>query len=206
MTYDMHPERRGGRGHRRGPGPEGRRHGGPDTGHGRGQGRRRHRGHVRVAVLTLLSEEPMHGYQLMQAVAERTDGAWRPSPGAVYPTLSQLEDEGLVSVTREGGRKLATITEAGRAVLADDPPEDPFAAATQQGGTRPDLRGALEEVHGATRQLGRHGSDAQVAAAAEVLATARRALYLLLADGPGTTTSGTTTPGTTTPGAPTPGP
>src|SRR4051794_3835778 len=82
-----------------GPFGRGRRHGGP-----RGPRGRAARGDVRAAVLLLLAEEPMHGYQLMQAIAERSGGRWTPSPGAIYPTLNQLEDEGLVTVTQESGR------------------------------------------------------------------------------------------------------
>lgn len=82
---------------------------GPD----RGPRHRRGRGDVRNAVLALLAEEPMHGYQIMNTIAERTEGNWKPSPGAIYPTLSLLEDEGLITVEKEAGRKLATITEAG---------------------------------------------------------------------------------------------
>src|SRR4051812_39250222 len=77
------------------PAPGGEPHRG--RGH-RGRGRAP-RGDVRTAVLVLLNEEPMHGYQLMQAIADRTGGRWRPSPGAIYPTLNQLEDEGLIAVT-----------------------------------------------------------------------------------------------------------
>src|SRR5215213_10262160 len=84
--------------------------GGPHPG-GRG---RRPRGDVRTAVLLLLADAPMHGYQLMQAIGERSGGRWTPSPGAIYPTISQLEDEGLVTVTAEHGRKLVTLTDAGR--------------------------------------------------------------------------------------------
>ncbi|MGH3921940.1 MAG: PadR family transcriptional regulator, partial [Pseudonocardiaceae bacterium] len=74
--------------------------------HRRGAGRgRAQRGDVRTALLLLLAEQPMHGYQLMQAITERTAGAWRPSPGAIYPTLSQLEDEGLIDTLAQGGRK-----------------------------------------------------------------------------------------------------
>src|SRR5436853_7787787 len=58
---------------------------------GRGRGRKR-RGIVRIALLMLLGEEPQNGYQLMQAIEERSGGRWRPSPGAVYPSLAQLED------------------------------------------------------------------------------------------------------------------
>src|SRR3978361_166822 len=108
------------------PGSFGR-HGGPGEGfgprgggRGRGHGRgRAQRGDVRTAALLLLNEEPMHGYQLMQAIAERTEGAWRPSPGAIYPTLNQLQDEGLVTMTTDGGRKLAPSTDAGREYLVE---------------------------------------------------------------------------------------
>ena len=84
----------------------------------RGRGRAQ-RGDVRAAVLLLLAQEPMHGYQMMHAIKERTDGTWRVSPGAIYPTIAQLEDEGLVRTESEGGRKLAVLTgpAAGRTVL-----------------------------------------------------------------------------------------
>src|SRR5438270_8392399 len=142
------------------------------------------RGDVRAAVLSLLAEEPMHGYQLMQAIAERSGGRWTPSPGAIYPTISQLEDEGLVTVTAESGRRLVTLTDAGREHLAArGPAGDPFAAF---GGPSagPDVRSTLEQLHGAVRQIARTGTEAQLTAAVGILAEARRALYLLLADGP----------------------
>jgi DNA-binding PadR family transcriptional regulator len=140
---------------------------------------------VRAAVLLLLAEQPMHGYQLMQAVAERSGGRWTPSPGAIYPTLAQLEDEGLVSVTADAGRKLATLTEAGRGAVEElrGTGNDPFAGAAD-GPPTADVRGLLEQLHGAVRQVARTGTEAQLTAAAEVLAQARRALYLLLAEGP----------------------
>ena len=97
-----------------GGGPEGPFGGGPRGGRRGGRHGRAGRGDVRSALLLLLADEPMHGYQLMQAVAERTGGAWKLSPGAVYPTIAQLEDEGLVRISAEGGRKLVTLTEAGR--------------------------------------------------------------------------------------------
>ncbi|GAA3134852.1 DNA-binding PadR family transcriptional regulator [Kribbella aluminosa] len=137
----------------------------------------------------LLAEEPMHGYQLMQAIADRSDGRWTPSPGAIYPTINQLEDEGLVTVTAEAGRKLVTLTDAGREYVEGrrDTSTDPFAAFAN---TSPgaDLRGLLEELHSATRQVARSGSEEQRAAAAKILADARRSLYLLLADTPATPT------------------
>jgi DNA-binding PadR family transcriptional regulator len=128
----------------------------------------------------------MHGYQLMQAIGDRSAGRWTPSPGAIYPALNLLEDEGLVTVTADSGRKVATLTDAGRTLVAEnrDTWADPFSGfASGRGG--PDLRSLLEQLHGATRQVGRAGTAEQVAAAAEILGNARRAMYLLLADGPG---------------------
>ncbi len=152
-----------------------------------GSGRRGRvpRGDVRLAVLLLLAEEPMHGYQLMQAISDRSGGRWNPSPGAIYPTISQLEDEGLVSVTAEAGRKLVALTDAAREAVdaqrASRP--DPFAIY----GDRPagaNLRSLLEQLHGATREVARSATEAQMAAAADILREARRGLYLLLAQEP----------------------
>jgi DNA-binding PadR family transcriptional regulator len=127
----------------------------------------------------------MHGYQLMQAIADRSGGRWTPSPGAIYPALNLLEDEGLVTVAAESGRKVATLTELGRALVAEnrDSWPDPYAAFGDSG-SGPDLRSLLEQVVGATRQVGRAGTAQQVAAAAEILAGARRQMYLLLAGEP----------------------
>src|SRR5215213_7732406 len=174
------------RGH---PGPpEGGPFGGPPPGRRGGRGRAP-RGDVRAAVLQLLAEQPMHGYQLMQAIAERSGGRWTPSPGAIYPTISQLEDEGLVTVIADAGRKLVTLTEAGREQIEArraSGAADPFAGDAESGPPT-DLRGLLGELHAAARQVARTGTDAQVTAAAGVLTEARRSLYLLLADAPGTT-------------------
>jgi DNA-binding PadR family transcriptional regulator len=171
-----------------------RRHHHPDVPHGgamhrgrphggRRPGGRMPRGDVRAAVLLLLADEPMHGYQLMQAVAERSGGQWRPSPGAIYPTINQLEDEGLVTVTASAGRKLVTLTDAGREHAAGLQGGDPFASFAG-GGRSVDLHGAVHQVHEAARQIGRTGSEDQITAAAGILAEARKALYLLLANGP----------------------
>ena len=146
--------------------------------HGPG-GRRAGRGDVRAAVLLLLAQEPMHGYQLIQAISERTNGRWQPSPGAIYPTLAQLEDEGLVTIEVRGGRKLASLTEEGRAA-AQAETGDPFGDFTGAH-SGPDLRGLLHELAAATRQVGMAGDPDQVAAAAALLAETKRSLYLILA-------------------------
>jgi DNA-binding PadR family transcriptional regulator len=155
--------------------------GGPRRGRRGGRGRAT-RGDVRYAVLSLLAEEPMHGYQLMQAISERTGGRWTPSPGAIYPTISQLEDEGLVTVTEESGRKLVTLTDAGREfVESRETDHDPFAEYGEAGHGA-DLRGLLPPLLGAVREVWRNGTDAQRATAADILRQTRRSLYLLLAD------------------------
>jgi DNA-binding PadR family transcriptional regulator len=151
----------------------------------RGGGRRGRapRGDVRTAILLLIEQQPMHGYHLMQTIAERSGGAWTPSPGAVYPTISQLQDEGLVTITADAGRRLVALTDAGRAQLAEhrDMWGDPFAGY-DAAGAGVDLRRLVGELADATRQVGRAGSDEQRDAAAKILVDARRSIYLLLAD------------------------
>ena len=151
---------------------------------GRGRGRVQ-RGDVRTAILLVLADEAMHGYQIMQAISDRTGGAWRASPGAVYPTIAQLEDEGLVTTREEGGRRLVTLAPEGRTYVEERSARmgDPFAEfAGRPAG--PDLREPLHELQTATRQILSSGSAAQVEAAAQVLAQARRSLYLILAGEP----------------------
>ena len=84
-------------------------------GHGRGPWSRARRGNVRAAILSVLSEEPMHGYQIMQRLEERSGGMWRPSPGSVYPTLQLLEDQGFIKGEEVEGRRVFSLTEAGTA-------------------------------------------------------------------------------------------
>jgi DNA-binding PadR family transcriptional regulator len=166
--------------HRHGP------HEGPAAAfHRRGHRGRVPRGDVRTAVLMLLADEPMHGYQLMQAIADRSGGRWTPSPGAIYPTISQLEDEGLVTVTAEAGRRLAALTDAGREYIEQhrDTAPDPFAGFPGAG-TNADLRDLLGQLHSAVRQVLHTGTEGQMAAAATILTEARRSLYRLLAEEP----------------------
>ena len=92
-------------------------------GAGGGRWPKARRGDVRAAILAVLAEQPMNGYQIIQEVAERSEGAWKPSPGSIYPTLQQLEDEGLVRAESDGGRRAYTLTEEGRAYVAEHPDE-----------------------------------------------------------------------------------
>ncbi|MGA8788951.1 MAG: PadR family transcriptional regulator, partial [Paenarthrobacter sp.] len=76
-------------------------------------GTRAGRGELRSAILALLAERPMHGYQIIHEIEERSGGSWKPSAGSVYPTLQLLADEGFVSAEESNGRKIYSLTEAG---------------------------------------------------------------------------------------------
>jgi len=161
------------------------RHGHHPRGARRGErrGDRTQRGDVRAAILLLLDESPMHGYQLMQEIDSRTEGAWRPSPGAVYPTIALLEDEGLVTLAREGSRQLVTLTDSGRAHVEAERERfgDPFTPRVRDGAL--ELRDLFESLHQAVFQVARGGSDSQIAAARTAITETRRRIYLILADG-----------------------
>jgi DNA-binding PadR family transcriptional regulator len=184
-AHSIHPHARWlfmtGRGRRRhGFGPP---FGGPHFGgpHFRGRARR---GDVRAALLVLLEEEPRNGYGLMQEIERRSEGAWRPSPGSVYPALQQLEDEGLVRAAESAGRREYELTDEGRQYVEEHREElaEPWAAVAE--GARPgtgELRSAIGQVAAAVMQIAALGSEDQVAEARRILDDARRALYRILA-------------------------
>ncbi len=137
-----------------------------------------------AAVLGLLAEEPMHGYQLIREISARSGGDWRASPGSVYPTLSQLEESGLVESTEEGGRRSFSLTESGIAEAHSS--ADEFAALWQRSAEEPadgrgELAGLVFQVGAAAMQVGAAGSEEQRERAAELLEQTRRSLYRLLA-------------------------
>ena len=142
-------------------------------------GTRMGRGDVRAAVLSLLAERPMHGYQIIQEIGERSGGSWKPSAGSVYPTLQLLADEGLVQVEESNGRKTYSLTDAGKAVPAASAPWEGSGSASKHGA----LPKAGLELAQAAGQVQRSGSPAQVAEAVAVLDEARRKLYAILAQG-----------------------
>jgi len=147
-------------------------------------GPRMGRGDVRTAVLALLAEKPMHGYQIIQEIEERSGGAWKPSPGSVYPTLQLLTDEGLVEVEESNGRKTYSLTVEGREVAdAADRPAPWEAQNAREGSRAGALPKAGIELAQAAAQVGRSGSPEQVQEAVSVLDEARRKLYAILAQG-----------------------
>jgi DNA-binding PadR family transcriptional regulator len=140
------------------------------------------RGKVRPLILAVLHEQPMHGYQVMQELEARTGGRWRPSAGTIYPTLQQLEDEGLVQIEEADGRKVYRLTDAGRAEadaspLIRHPWFDKRSAEESM-----DLRRLAVQLIGATVQAQRVGSAEAQRAARDILVDSRRRLYRVLAD------------------------
>lgn len=170
-----------------GGGPEGGFGGfGPGGPRGRGRGRKARRGDIRTAALLLLAEEPRNGYQIMQEVQERSDGVWRPSPGSVYPALSQLEDEGLIRTEQGDGRKLFALTDQGRAAVQERGEDKPAPWEQMSGDVSEEahaLGKLMREVAYAFAQVMHTGGKEQLGKAREVLTTARRDLYRILADG-----------------------
>jgi DNA-binding PadR family transcriptional regulator len=153
--------------------------------HHRGEGpfRLRH-GDVRVALLIALEDGPAHGYELGQRLADRTKGAWRPSPGSIYPTLQALSDEDCITSEERGGKRIHTLTDKGRTELRErekrgEPP--PWEGADHSG--TGDLREAVVAVKSAARQISSVGKPEQIAEATRIVLDARRQLYELLAKG-----------------------
>jgi DNA-binding PadR family transcriptional regulator len=146
--------------------------------------RRAGKGDIRSVILSLLSEGPSNGYGLIKAIAEKTGGAWRPSPGSVYPTLQQLVDEELIVSSGDGRKTEFDLTDAGRTYVTEH--ADDFAKAWEATPGRSEEAGAFFEsvgkLMGVVHQFRHSATDAQRAAAIEKIDDARRALYLILAD------------------------
>lgn len=126
----------------------------------------------------------MHGYQIIQQLGERSNGAWAPSPGAIYPALSQLADEGLVTITSEGGRNLAELTKAGSDHVAEHREQwgTPWSDVTGIGpGNTGQLRESMRALGEAVRQVAKVGNAEQAQTAQTLLDQTRREVYLILA-------------------------
>jgi DNA-binding PadR family transcriptional regulator len=174
----MHGHGGGWGGGRRGFGPP---FGGPFRGPGEG---RRRRGDVRAAILALLKDRPMHGYEMIQELEARTSGAWRPSAGSIYPTLQLLEDEGLVVGHESEGRRRYELTDAGRE-QAERQERPPWEAMTEGDAAAGGLRDAGFQLGAAVMHAARTASREQVAEVRDVLVDARRRIYAILGDGGG---------------------
>lgn len=161
------------------------------------RGPRVRRGDVRTAIIDVLhrarkADEPINGYQVIQEIAELSHGEWRPSPGSVYPTIQQLQDEGLVESDDERGRRTIRLTDAGVTWAEENTDElasvwAPFAPTEQPAQDQPsghaDIKSEIGQVVSAVWQLATQGSEQQRRAALDVLVDTRRRLYGILADG-----------------------
>ncbi len=156
---------------------------------GAARGPKAGRGDVRAAILALLREGPRNGYQIMSEIEERSGGAWRPSPGAVYPALQQLADEGLIEGEESGGRRTFSLTDAGRRHVEENPET---ARAAWEGMTQdepgevPGLFLQAARLGGSIMQMAHAGTPEQIQAAEQLLERTRRGMYQILAgDMPG---------------------
>jgi DNA-binding PadR family transcriptional regulator len=143
------------------------------------------RGDVRAAILALLQEGPRNGYQIMSEIEERSGGAWRPSPGAVYPALAQLADEGLIEAEESGGRRTFSLTAEGRRYVEENPQQarPAWESMTEaEPGEMPTLFASAARLAGSIVQVAREGTPEQVQAAEALLEQTRRAMYRILAD------------------------
>jgi DNA-binding PadR family transcriptional regulator len=144
---------------------------------------------VRSAIIDVLhgSEEPINGYQVIQQIAERTDGVWKPSPGSVYPTIAQLQDEGLVE-DAPTGRKAIRLTDAGVSYAQEHAAEleavwAPFEAEPDDT-EAVNFKQVIRQTVGAVVEVMTNGTPEQREQAVRILADTRRRLYGLLAEGP----------------------
>ena len=169
----------------------GRHHHGPRSVHhrmghrGRG-GPRARRGDIRAAALALLAEKPMHGYEMIQEIEERSGGFWRPSAGSIYPTLQLLEDEGLIVGEETEGKRRFTLTEQGQE-QADERAQKSGSNPWDQvlSGARPEmvqLGQSLKQLAEAASQALRVGNEGQQARIRELLDETRRGIYGILAE------------------------
>lgn len=142
---------------------------------------RARRGQLRESILRLLADEPMNGYQIMTALAEKTMGAWNPSPGAIYPCLSQLEDEGLIIATQSEGQKMFTLTEAGKAAL-DQVGEEPWAGPTGVPPQRASMMEQFRHLGSTINYAARTATPEQMGAIATQLESTRKALLTIMAE------------------------
>jgi DNA-binding PadR family transcriptional regulator len=150
---------------------------------GRGQRAMIRRGEIRPLILATLATRPMHGYEVIQELEAQSGGRWRPSAGSVYPTLQQLTDEGLLTSQETDGRRVYTLTDAGKAAAASAPT---FGWPDSRDGRGNDVRHLGRQVAEAAMQVQRVGSREAVIATEQILLDTRARLYGLLAADSGT--------------------
>jgi DNA-binding PadR family transcriptional regulator len=120
------------------------------------------RGVLKYVILELLKDQPRHGYDIIRALEDRMRGYYRPSPGSVYPTLQMLEDLGYVTSSQEEGKKVYSITDAGRRYLNEQQSTiDDIRSRISAGwdaAQRPEVSDLMHELQQLARALFRHGT------------------------------------------------
>jgi len=161
----------------------------PRRRHGRGQRegswgdeQRTPRGDIKYLLLTLLAEQPQHGYQLIKELEARQGGFYRPSPGSVYPTLQLLEEGGYLTSEQIEGKRVYTITDTGRELLAERDNVGGFRDQTDTQQPLIELKDAVMELRGAVMQVARGGNLDKVSRVREILKRAKREIYSILAE------------------------
>jgi DNA-binding PadR family transcriptional regulator len=157
---------------------------------GEGGGPRTRRGDIKFLLLELLSEQPSHGYDLIKQIETRYGGFRRLSPGSVYPTLQLLEEGGYVTSEPSEGKRVYTITDAGRQLLAERSEQslsgNPWDAFRPTGAARTpelnQLRQAATELAGAVTQVARSGNADRISRVRELLDRTKREIYAILAE------------------------
>ena len=125
----------------------------------------------------------MHGYEMIQQIAERSNGLWKPSPGSVYPTLQLLDDEGLIAASEtDGSKKLFELTDTGRAAAekVETPPWEEITEGADPG--QVNLRAAIGQLFGAVAQSAHTATEEQQQRIVELLNNARREVYGILGE------------------------
>ena len=144
---------------------------------GPGAGARARRGDMKFLILAVLVDGPRHGYDVIAALEEKSNGRYRPSPGSVYPTLTMLEEGGFITGEQSDGKRVFTITEAGHQMLENKP-----AGAAEDDDAGVDLRGAAMKLGAAVMQAARHTDGATQERVRALLDGARREIYKILAE------------------------
>jgi DNA-binding PadR family transcriptional regulator len=147
---------------------------------------RTRRGEIKYLLLELLLTQASHGYDLIERMETRSGGFRRPSPGSVYPTLQLLEDEGYVVSEMTGGKRVYTITDAGRQFLAERAERQPFDNAWEGFKAKSQeldgLRQAAMELAGAVTQVARSGRSERIDRVKVILERTKREIYAMLAE------------------------
>ncbi len=140
------------------------------------------RGDIKYILLSLLAEQSRHGYDLIKELEARYGGFWKPSPGSVYPTLQLLEEGGYLISEQVEGKKVYTITETGRQLLAERGDPQDWMTRRNKPQQWMELGNAIADLGGIVMQVARSGNADHINRVREILNRAKREIYTILAE------------------------